>query len=121
MPTPPISTTLPNCRTVMAAARTGFVPAQGGSRSSTQSMVPGAACFIRSRSCPSSPVSFTVRRRGPKRRAKSSSIVSFRPGATTKPAPIARATATAALPKFPVAPLTRTVSPACRFAASRPP
>ena len=63
MPTPPISTTRPFWRTVIAAARTGIVSAEGGSKSSTQSIGPGAAACIRARSPSSSPCSRTVRTR----------------------------------------------------------
>ena len=48
-------------------------------------------------------------------------MASLRPGATTQGAPIASATATAALPKLPVAPLTSAVSPGRRLAATHPP
>ena len=44
-------------------ARTVVVPTDGGKMSSTQSIGPGAACFIRSRSSSSVPRSFMGRRR----------------------------------------------------------
>ena len=59
----------------MSAARTGVVVADGGSRSTTQSIGP-SACIL-ARSVSSSPVSFTVRTRDPKRRARSASTASF--------------------------------------------
>ncbi len=55
----------------------------------------------------------------PKRRARSSRACWFRPVAMTELAPIASATATPPLPKAPVAPFTRTVSPGCRLAATK--
>ena len=97
------------------------VVTDGGIRSSTQSIGPGAARRMRSRSSSSLPPSFTVRTRGPNLWTRSASTFSLRPGATTQAAPIASATATAALPKLPVAPFTSTVSPGCRRAARNPP
>ncbi len=85
------------------------------------SIGPSAACDIAVRSAPSSPVSGTGRTRGPNRSASRSSTFRLRPGATTRPAPIASATATALLPRLPVAPLTSSVSPASSPPASSPP
>src|SRR6202051_3570431 len=69
--TPPISATCPFGRTVMTAARTVVDETEGGMISSTQSIGPGAARFIISRSSFSLPLSFTVRTRSPKRRERS--------------------------------------------------
>ena len=65
---------------------------------------------LRSRS--SSTTMRTGRTRSPKRRLRSSRACWFGPVAITVLAPIASATATPPLPKAPVAPFTRTVSPA---------
>ena len=121
IPTPPISATRPYSRTVIAAARTAAVGALGGSRSSTTSIGSGDAACMAARSASTTPVSLTVLIRSPKRASRSASTAVLRPGQMTVAAPIARPTATPALPKFPVAPLTSSVSPDCRPAASRPP
>src|SRR5690348_2411121 len=65
MLTPPISTTRPLGRTVVIAARTTVVETEGGMMSNAQSMGPGAARFISSRSSFSLPVSFTGLTRAP--------------------------------------------------------
>ncbi len=52
MPTPPISTTRPYSRTVIAAARVAELGARGGSRSSTTSIAPAAAATIARWSAP---------------------------------------------------------------------
>ena len=105
----------------MMAARATEAGTAGGRKSITQSTGPDAALAMASRSAASSPVSTTVRTRSPKRCTRSSSTRALRPGATTRPAPMASATATVALPKWPVAPLTSSVSPARSSAASSPP
>src|SRR5258708_1853532 len=61
----------------MMAARAAVAGAKGGRISNTQSIGPGAACFIRSRSSSSLPESLTVRRRWPKRRLRSSRTFSL--------------------------------------------
>ena len=111
-PTPPIRTTRPYGRTESKAARTWPGVAAGGSRSSTQSIGAAAELRMALRSRSSSTTMRTGRTRSPNRRLRSSRACWLRPVAITALAPIASATATPPLPKAPVAPFTRTVSPA---------
>src|SRR3954471_6760649 len=120
MPTPPIGTTRPYSRTVMAAERAAELGALGreeveheADRSAGGRRDGGAVGVFVS----AEPDRFT---RGPNRSASRSRAVRLRPGATTCPAVMASATGTALLPRLPVAPLISTVSPAASRPASSP-